>query len=173
MPEGGEIYPHMSLADYRAYAELRVEALNRALRGIPPERVILHVCWGSFHNPHTNDLPLADLIDLVFRVNAQGLSIEASNPRHEHEWTVFERVKLPPGRILIPGVVGHATDLVEHPELVAQRLERYARLVGRENLIAGTDCGLGSRVGHAEIAWAKLRALAEGARIASRRLWGN
>jgi 5-methyltetrahydropteroyltriglutamate--homocysteine methyltransferase len=173
LADGWQIYPGMTLAQYRAYAELRVEAINRALKGIPPDRVILHVCWGSYHNPHTNDLPLADLVDLFFRVNAQGVSIEASNPRHEHEWTVFEKWKLPPGRVLIPGVVGHVTDMVEHPELVAQRLARYAKLVGRDNVIAGTDCGLGSRVGHGEVAWAKLNALAEGARIASRQLWGK
>ncbi len=173
LADGWQIYPDMSLSEYRAYAELRVEALNRALAGIPPDRVILHVCWGSFHNPHTNDLALADILDLILRVNAQGVSIEASNVRHEHEWALFEKVKLPAGRILIPGVVGHATDLVEHPELVAQRLIRYARLVGRENVIAGTDCGIGSRVGHAEIAWAKLSALAHGARLASRELWGH
>jgi 5-methyltetrahydropteroyltriglutamate--homocysteine methyltransferase len=173
LADGWQVYPDMTVAQYRAYAELRVEAINRALKGIPSEQVILHVCWGSFHNPHTNDLPLKDLIDLMFKVNAQAISIEASNVRHEHEWTVFETVKLPPGRILIPGVVGHATDLVEHPELVAQRLVRYAKLVGRENVVAGTDCGLGHRVGHGEIAWAKLNALAEGARIASKQLWGR
>ncbi len=173
LADGWQIYPELSLAQYRAYAELRVEALNRALAGVPADRVILHVCWGSFHNPHTNDLALADLVDLIFRVNAQGVSIEASNVRHEHEWSLFEKVKLPADRILIPGVVGHATDLVEHPELVAQRLVRYAKLVGRENVIAGTDCGIGSRVGHAEIAWAKLNALAQGARLASRELWGR
>jgi 5-methyltetrahydropteroyltriglutamate--homocysteine methyltransferase len=173
LADGWQIYPEMSLSDYRAYAGLRVEALNRALAGIPPDRVIVHVCWGSFHNPHTNDLALQDIIDLIFKVNAQGVSIEASNVRHAHEWALFERIRLPEGRILIPGVVGHATDLVEHPELIAQRLVRYAKLVGRENVIAGTDCGIGSRVGHAEIAWAKLNALAEGARLASRELWGR
>jgi 5-methyltetrahydropteroyltriglutamate--homocysteine methyltransferase len=171
LADGWQVYPQMTLAEYRKYAELRVEALNRALTGIPPEQVILHVCWGSGHHPHVNDLPLRDLIDLFFRVNAQGISIEAANPRHEWEWTVFEDVKLPDGKILIPGVIGHATDIVEHPELVAQRLVRYASLVGRENVIAGTDCGIGSRVGHAEVAWAKLAAMAEGARIASKKLW--
>ena len=160
-------------SDYRRYSDLRIAALNRALEGVPAEQVIVHMCWGSFHNPHTSDLPLHEIIDFLFRVNAGAISIEASNARHEHEWTVFERVKLPAGRILIPGVVGHASDIVEHPELVAQRLVRYARLVGRENVIAGTDCGLGSRVGHAEVAWAKLNALAEGARLASRVLWGK
>ena len=171
LADGWQIYPEMSVRDYQAYAAVRVEALNRALKGIPPENVILHVCWGSFHNPHTNDLPLSDLIDLFFEVNSQGVSIEASNPRHEWEWSVFEDVKLPPDKILIPGLVGHVTDVVEHPMLVAQRLERYAKLVGRENIIAGTDCGIGSRVGHAEVAWAKLSALAEGAGIASKKLW--
>ena len=173
LADGWQMFPEMSVADYRAYAELRIEALNQALQGIDPSRVIFHMCWGSHHHPHANDLPLADLIDLLFKVNAQAISIEASNPRHEHEWTVFEKVKLPPDRILIAGVVGHVTDMIEHPELVAQRLVRYAKLVGRENLFAGTDCGLGSRVGHAEICWAKLNALAEGARIASKQLWGR
>jgi 5-methyltetrahydropteroyltriglutamate--homocysteine methyltransferase len=168
-----QIYPDMTVPQYHAYTELRVEALNRALRGIPADRVIIHMCWGSFHNPHTSDLPLTEIVDYLFKVNAGAVSIEASNARHEHEWTVFEKVKLPAGRILIPGVVGHASDIVEHPELIAQRLIRYAKLVGRENVIAGTDCGLGSRVGHAEVAWAKLNALAEGARLASRQLWGR
>ena len=173
LADGWQMFPEMSVAEYHAYADLRIEALNKALEGIDPARVIFHVCWGSYHNPHTNDLPLSELIDLFFKVRAQAISIEASNPRHEHEWTVFETVKLPPDRILIPGVVGHVTDMIEHPELVAQRLVRYANLVGRENLMAGTDCGLGSRVGHAEICWAKLNALAEGARIASKKLWGR
>ena len=171
LADGWQVYPEMSVAQYHAYADVRVEALNRALRGIPPERVILHVCWGSFHNPHTNDLPLREIVDLFFKVNAQGVSIEQSNPRHEHEWALFRDVKLPPDKVLIPGVVGHITNMVEHPELVAQRLVRYANLVGRENVIAGTDCGIGSRVAHGEIAWAKLRAMAEGARIASKELW--
>ncbi len=171
LADGWQIYPEMELADYRKYADLRVEALNHALKGLPPENVILHVCWGSGHHPHVNDLPLSALIDLFFKVNAQGISIEQANPRHEWEWTVFEETKLPDGKILIPGVVGHATDIVEHPELIAQRLIRYANLVGRENVIGGTDCGVGSRVGHAEVAWAKLAALAEGARIASKKLW--
>ena len=171
LADSWQIYPDMTVADYRSYTELRVEALNRALRGIPADRVIVHMCWGSFHNPHTSDLALTEIVDFLYRVNAEAISIEASNGRHEHEWTVFERFKLPAGRILIPGVVGHASDIVEHPELIAQRLVRYAKLVGRENVIGGTACGLGSRVGHAEVAWAKLNALAEGARIASRMLW--
>jgi 5-methyltetrahydropteroyltriglutamate--homocysteine methyltransferase len=163
----------MTVAEYRRYAELRVDALNHALRDIPREKIRLHVCWGSFHGPHQSDIPLRDIIDIIFKVRAGSYSIEASNPRHEHEWRVFEEVKLPEGAVLIPGVVGHCTDFIEHPELVAERLVRYAKLVGRDNVMAGTDCGLGPRVGHAKIAWAKLEALAEGARLASKRLWGR
>ena len=173
LADGWQIYPEMEVAEYRKYADLRVEALNHALQGIAPESIILHVCWGSGHHPHVSDLPLSSLIDLFFKVNAQGISIEQANPRHEWEWTVFEDTKLPNGKILIPGVVGHATDIVEHPELIAQRIVRYANLVGRENVVGGTDCGVGSRVGHAEVAWAKLAALAEGARIATKKLWGR
>jgi len=167
LADGWQMYPAMSLEDYRRYAALRIDALNHALRGIPEEMVRLHVCWGSGHGPHTHDIPLRDIVDLVLRVRAQCYSIEAANGRHEHEWTVWQDVPLPDGKMLMPGVVGHASDVVEHPELVAQRLVRFAKLVGRENLIAGTDCGLGARVGHAEIAWAKLDALVEGARLAN------
>ena len=166
-----QIHPELDVAGYRRFASLRIEVLNHALRGIPPERVRFHMCWGSYHGPHKYDIPLEQIVDLVLKVNAQCYSIEASNPRHEHEWRVWENVKLPDGKILMPGVVGHASDFVEHPELIAERLERYARLVGRENLIAGTDCGLGARVGHPKIAWAKFEAMAEGAQIASRQLW--
>jgi 5-methyltetrahydropteroyltriglutamate--homocysteine methyltransferase len=173
LPDGWQMYPDMSVAEYRHYAELRVEALNYALSGIPREKIRLHVCWGSFHGPHENDIPLRDIVDIVFKVRAASYSIEASNPRHEHEWRVFENVRLPEGAVLIPGVVGHCTDFIEHPELVAERLVRYAKLVGRERVMAGTDCGLGPRVGHAKIAWAKLEALVEGARLASRELWGR
>jgi 5-methyltetrahydropteroyltriglutamate--homocysteine methyltransferase len=173
LPDGWQMYPGMSVAEYRAYARLRVEALNHGLRGIPREMIRLHVCWGSFHGPHRNDIPLRDIIDLIFAVPASGFSIEASNPCHEHEWRVFEEVTLPEGAVLIPGVVGHCTDFIEHPELVAERLVKYATLVGRENVMAGTDCGLGPRVGHATIAWAKLAALAEGARLATKQLWGR
>jgi 5-methyltetrahydropteroyltriglutamate--homocysteine methyltransferase len=165
------MYPDMSVRDYRKYATLRVDAINHALRGIPREKVRLHVCWGSFHGPHRNDIPLEHIIDIIFRVRASSYSIEASNPCHEHEWRLFEKVKPPEGAVLIPGVVGHATDFIEHPELVADRLEKYAKLLGRENVMGGTDCGLGPRVGSPEIAWAKLEALAKGARIASKRLW--
>jgi 5-methyltetrahydropteroyltriglutamate--homocysteine methyltransferase len=168
-----QIHPHLSVAEYRTFAALRVEALNHALRDIPPERVRLHVCWGSYHGPHKYDIPLKDMVDLILKVRVEGYSVEASNPRHEHEWRVWEDVKLPAGKVLIPGVVGHATDFIEHPELVAERLVRYARLVGRENVIAGTDCGLGGRVGHPKIVWAKFEAMAEGARLATRQLWNR
>jgi 5-methyltetrahydropteroyltriglutamate--homocysteine methyltransferase len=173
LADAWQIHPHMSVAEYRKFAALRIEALNHALRYVPPERVRFHVCWGSYHGPHKHDLPLRDFVDLVLAVRAQGYSIEASNPRHEHEWRVWEDVRLPEGKILIPGVVGHASDFVEHPELVAERLIKYARLVGRENVIAGTDCGLGPRVGHPRIAWAKFEALVEGARLATRQLWSD
>ncbi len=173
LPDGWNCLPDITLADYRSYATLRVDALNHALRGIPREKVRLHVCWGSFHGPHHDDIPLRDIIDLIFRVNAGSYSIEASNPCHEHEWRVFEEVKLPEGATLIPGVVGHCTDFIEHPDLVAERLVRYARLVGRENVLAGTDCGLGTRVGHESICWAKFEAMAEGARRATKILWGR
>ena len=173
LPDGWACLPGISIADYRNYATLRVDALNHALRGIPREKVRLHVCWGSFHGPHHDDIALRDIIDLIFRVNAGSYSIEASNPCHEHEWRVFEEVKLPQGATLIPGVVGHCTDFIEHPDLVAERLVRYARLVGRENVLAGTDCGLGTRVGHESICWAKFEAMAEGARRATKILWGR
>jgi 5-methyltetrahydropteroyltriglutamate--homocysteine methyltransferase len=173
LPDGWQMYPKMSVAEYRKYAQLRVDALNHALRDIPKEKVRLHVCWGSFHGPHQGDIPLPEIIDIIFSVRAMTFSIEASNPVHEHEWDVFEKVKLPEGAVLVPGVVGHCSDFIEHPALVAQRLERYAALVGKENVMAGTDCGLGPRVGHAKIAWAKLRAMAEGARLASKELWGR
>jgi 5-methyltetrahydropteroyltriglutamate--homocysteine methyltransferase len=171
LPDGWQMFPGMSVPEYVRYAALRVEALNHALRGIPAEQVRLHFCWGSQHGPHRDDIPLRFIIELVRSVPAGCYSFEAANPRHEHEWTVWEDVDLPDGTLLMPGVVGHATDIIEHPELVAQRLVRYARLVGRENVIAGTDCGLGGRVGHPEIVWAKLEDLAAGARLASRQLW--
>jgi 5-methyltetrahydropteroyltriglutamate--homocysteine methyltransferase len=172
LPDAWQIYPDMTVPEYRGYAQVRIEALNHALRGIPPEQVRLHVCWGSYHGPHKYDIPLREIVDIVLGVPAQGYSIEASNPRHEHEWQLWEDVKLPEGKLLIPGVVSHCSDFVEHPELVAQRLVRFAELVGRENVIAGTDCGLGERVGHPSIVWAKFEALAEGARLATRQLWG-
>jgi len=172
LPDGWQMYPEMTVPEYRRYAELRVEALNHALRDCPREQVRLHICWGSGHGPHKHDIPLRDIIDVVLKVRAECYSIEASNPRHDHEYHVWEEVKLPEGTMLMPGVIGHATDIIEHPELVAERLVRYATLVGRENVIAGTDCGVGSRVSHPEIAWAKFEAMAEGARLATRQLWG-
>jgi 5-methyltetrahydropteroyltriglutamate--homocysteine methyltransferase len=173
LPDGWACLPEITVPEYRRYAALRIDALNHALRDIPKEKVRLHVCWGSFHGPHHDDIPLKDIIDLIFRVRAGSYSIEASNPCHEHEWRVFEEVKLPEGATLVPGVVGHCTDFIEHPDLVAERLMRYAKLVGRENVLAGTDCGLGTRVGHPSICWAKLEAMAEGARRATRILWGG
>jgi 5-methyltetrahydropteroyltriglutamate--homocysteine methyltransferase len=163
----------MSVPEYRRYAELRVDALNHGLRDIPPEKIRFHTCWGSYHGPHKFDIPLRDIVDIILKVNANTYSIEASNPRHEHEWRVWQEVKLPQGKVIVPGVVGHATDIVEHPEVIAERLLRYARIVGRENVMAGTDCGLGPRVGDPQIAWAKFAAMAEGARIATKHLWGR
>jgi 5-methyltetrahydropteroyltriglutamate--homocysteine methyltransferase len=173
LPDGWNCLPDITIPDYRKYAAMRVDALNHALRGIPREKVRLHVCWGSHHGPHHDDIPLKDIIDLIFRVNAGSFSIEASNPCHEHEWRVFEHAKLPAGATLIPGVVGHCSDFIEHPDLVAERLVRYANLVGRENVLAGTDCGLGTRVGHPSICWAKFETMVEGARRATKLLWGR
>ena len=172
LPDAWQMHPHMDLAEYRKYAALRVDAIIHALRGIPPERVRLHVCWGSYHGPHKYDIPLRDIVDLILKIPVGAYSLEASNPRHEHEWQVWEDVKLPEDKLLIPGVVSHVSNVVEHPELVAQRLLRFAKVVGRENVIAGTDCGLGTRVGHPKIAWAKFEAMAEGARLATKQLWG-
>jgi 5-methyltetrahydropteroyltriglutamate--homocysteine methyltransferase len=164
------IVPTPTVAEYRKFAEVRIDALNHALQGLPEDRVRYHICWGSWHGPHTHDLPLRHLVDLMLKVKAGAYSVEAANPRHEHEWKVWKDVKLPDGKILIPGVVSHASNVVEHPELVADRIALYASLVGRENVIAGTDCGLGLRV-HPQIAWAKLKALSEGAALATKQLW--
>jgi 5-methyltetrahydropteroyltriglutamate--homocysteine methyltransferase len=158
------------LAEYRKRAGRQVEIVNHALRGLPEDRVRYHICWGSWHGAHAYDLPLKDVVDLLLQVRAQGYVIEAANARHEHEWQIWKDVKLPEGKILIPGVVAHATNGIEHPELVAWRIRNFASVVGRENLIAGTDCGLGYRV-HPQIAWAKLKTLAEGAKLASESLW--
>ncbi|HEY7495845.1 MAG TPA: epoxyalkane--coenzyme M transferase, partial [Candidatus Tectomicrobia bacterium] len=167
--------PTPSLAEYRKFATLRIAALNHALADLPPERVRYHLCWGSWHGPHTTDVPLKDILDLILTVRAGAYSIEAANPRHAHEWQVWETVQLPAGKVLIPGVVAHTTNTVEHPELVAWRLVNFARLVGRENVMAGTDCGFSQGAFnprlHASIVWAKLRTLAEGAALASRQLW--
>jgi 5-methyltetrahydropteroyltriglutamate--homocysteine methyltransferase len=173
LADAWQVHPQMDVPEHRKFAELRIEALNHALRDIPPERVRFHMCWGSYHGPHKYDIPLRDIVDLILKVRAEGYSIEASNPCHDHEWRVWEDVTLPEGTVLIPGVVGHASDFIEHPELVAERLVKYARLVGRENVIAGTDCGLGPRVGHPKISWAKFQAMAEGARLATKQLWGR
>ena len=173
LPDGWQFMSKMTVPEYRQYAELRVDALNHGLRGIPPDRVRFHTCWGSYHGPHKYDIPLRDIVDLILKVKANTISIEAANPRHEHEWRVWEEVKLPAGKVLVPGVVGHATDIVEHPQAIADRLVRYAKIVGRENIMAGTDCGLGPRVGDPQIAWAKFEAMAEGARLATKELWSR
>jgi len=164
------INPEPSVEEYRQLSMIRVEALNHALRGFPRERIRFHLCWGSWHGPHVTDIPLRDIVDVILAVNCRAYSFEAGNVRHEHEWKVWREVKLPDDRILIPGVVSHATNVVEHPELVADRIVRFAQVVGRERVIAGTDCGLGGRV-HPDIAWAKLAALAEGAALASHQLY--
>jgi 5-methyltetrahydropteroyltriglutamate--homocysteine methyltransferase len=163
--------PEPGIDEYRKFAALRVEALNHALRGLPEDRIRYHICWGSWHGPHSTDLPLANIVDVMLQVKAGAFSIEAGNVRHEHEWKVWRDVKLPDGKILIPGVVSHATNVLEHRELVADRILRFAGIVGRENVIAGTDCGLGGRI-HPQLAWAKLEALAQGAALASHQLWG-
>ncbi len=167
-------YKDKTLAEFRKIVEMHVEALNHALSGIAPEQVRIHLCWGNYEGPHHHDVALRDIIDIVLKARAGAISYEAANPRHEHEWEVFSKVKLPDGKALIPGVIDSVSNFIEHPELIAQRLCRVADLVGRENVMAGTDCGFGtvgvSRV-DGEIAWAKLRAMADGARIASDRLW--
>ena len=156
--------------DYRRFTMKRVEALNYAIRGLPQDRIRFHLCWGSWHGPHTTDIELKDMVEMLLEIDAGSYSFEAANARHEHEWKVWQDVKLPEEKKIVPGIVGHATNVIEHPELVAERIERFAGVVGRENVIAATDCGLGGRV-HPMVAWAKLGALAEGARLASKRLW--
>jgi 5-methyltetrahydropteroyltriglutamate--homocysteine methyltransferase len=172
LADAWQMHPEMTLAEYRKYQELRITALNHALRDLPVDRVRFHMCWGSYHGPHKYDIPLKDIVDLILKVRASAYSIEASNPCHEHEWRVWKEVKLPDDKLLIPGVVGHYSDFIEHPRAIADRLVRYAGIVGRENVIAGTDCGIGSRVGHPQVGWAKFQAMAEGARLASKELWG-
>jgi 5-methyltetrahydropteroyltriglutamate--homocysteine methyltransferase len=165
----------LSLEEFRKMARLHVEALNHAVRNIPPGRLRMHLCWGNYEGPHHYDVPLADILDIAFTGRPSGVSFEASNPRHAHEWKVFERVTLPADKVIIPGVIDSTTNFIEHPELVAERIGRYAQLVGRENVIAGTDCGFGTWVGQAavdpDVTWAKLASLAEGARLASREFW--
>ena len=168
-------FAHLSLPEFRKKAELHVEALNAALRNIPPDRLRLHMCWGNYEGPHHCDVPLADVIDIVLKARPSAIVLEAANPRHAHEWKVFESVKLPDGKLLIPGVIESKSNFIEHPELIAQRIGRYASLVGRENVMAGSDCGYGTWVGQAavdpDVVWAKMAAMAEGARIASREFW--
>jgi 5-methyltetrahydropteroyltriglutamate--homocysteine methyltransferase len=164
-------YPEWTVEDLRKYLGFAVEIINHALRGLPQDQIRFHCCWGSGHRPHVNDIELKYVADLLLQINATQYSIEAGNVRHEHEYHVWETVKLPPGKMLMPGVISHATDLVEHPEVVADRIIKYAERVGRENVQTGTDCGIGSRVGHEEIVWAKLKAMSDGAALASKRLW--
>jgi 5-methyltetrahydropteroyltriglutamate--homocysteine methyltransferase len=165
----------LGLEEFRKMARLHIAALDHALRNVPAERVRLHLCWGNYEGPHHYDVALADIIDLVFEARPAGISFEAANPRHGHEWRLFERLKLPPGKVIIPGVIDSTTNFIEHPELVAERISRYAKLVGREHVIASTDCGFGTWVGQAavdpDIVWAKLASLAAGARLASREFW--
>jgi 5-methyltetrahydropteroyltriglutamate--homocysteine methyltransferase len=168
-------YAELSVAEWRKKAQLHVDALNHAVRNIPAEQLRMHLCWGNYEGPHHCDVPLADVIDIVFRAKPTAIALEAANPRHAHEWKLFETVRLPEGKVLIPGVIESKSNFVEHPELVAQRIGRYANLVGRENVMAGSDCGYGTWVGQAavdpDVVWAKMAAMAEGARIASRRFW--
>ena len=164
-----------SLEEFKKEARLNIEALNHALANIPADRLRMHLCWGNYEGPHHYDVPIADIIDVVFAAKPAGISFEAANPRHAHEWKVFETVKLPEGKVLIPGVLESKTNFIEHPELIAQRIGRYAKLVGRENVIAGSDCGYGTWVGQAavdpQVVWAKMAAMAEGARLATKEFW--
>jgi 5-methyltetrahydropteroyltriglutamate--homocysteine methyltransferase len=168
-------YADLSLAEFRKRAAMHVQALNHALANIPSEQCRMHVCWGNYEGPHHHDVAFADIIDIVLAARPSAVSFEAANPRHAHEWTLFERIKLPDGKVLIPGVIESKSNFIEHPELVAQRLARFAKLVGRENVIAGSDCGYGTWVGQSavdrDVVWAKLAAMAEGARLASRQFW--
>jgi 5-methyltetrahydropteroyltriglutamate--homocysteine methyltransferase len=165
----------LSIEQFRARIQQQVEALNHAVAGIPPEQLRMHLCWGNYEGPHHLDVPLKDIIDVVFSARPSAISFEGCNPRHDHEWKLFEQVKLPEGKMLIPGMLDSTTNYIEHPEVVAQRIVRYARVVGRENVLAGTDCGFAHFVGRAQvdpkIAWAKLRAMADGAQLASAELW--
>jgi 5-methyltetrahydropteroyltriglutamate--homocysteine methyltransferase len=168
-------YADLSLPEWRKKAQMHVEALNHAVANIAPEQLRMHLCWGNYEGPHHCDVPLADVIDIVFRARPSAIALEAANPRHAHEWTLFETVKLPEGKLLIPGVIESKSNFIEHPELIAQRIGRYAKLVGRENVMAGSDCGFGTWVGQAavdpDVVWSKMAAMAEGARIASREFW--
>lgn len=164
------VNPEPAVEDYRKFSMRRVEALNHAIRGLPEDRIRFHLCWGSWHGPHTTDIAMRDIVDVMLAVKCRAYSFEAGNVRHEHEWKVWQDVKLPDGKLILPGIVSHATNVVEHPELVAERIVRFANLVGKERVIGSTDCGLGGRV-HPQIAWAKLESLAQGAALATRQLW--
>jgi 5-methyltetrahydropteroyltriglutamate--homocysteine methyltransferase len=168
-------YADLPLPEFRKRARMHVEALNHAVANIPAEQLRIHLCWGNYEGPHHCDVPLADVIDIVFLAKPHAISLEAANPRHAHEWQLFESVKLPEGKVLIPGVIESKSNFIEHPELIAQRIGRYANLVGRENVIAGSDCGYGTWVGQAavdpDVVWAKFAALAQGAELASREFW--
>jgi 5-methyltetrahydropteroyltriglutamate--homocysteine methyltransferase len=168
-------YAALSLEEFKKAARVHIDALNHALTNVPPEQARLHLCWGNYEGPHHYDVPLADILDVVFAAKPAGLSFEASNPRHAHEWRVFETIKLPAGKVIIPGVIDSTTNFIEHPDLVAERITKYAKLVGRENVLAGTDCGFGTWVGQSavdpDIVWAKLASMADGARRASRELF--
>jgi 5-methyltetrahydropteroyltriglutamate--homocysteine methyltransferase len=165
------INPVPTVEEYQKFTMMRVEALNHAIKGLPRDRIRFHLCWGSWHGPHTTDIPMRDIVDVMLAIEASAYSFEAGNVRHEHEWKVWQDVKLPDDKLMLPGVVSHATNVVEHPELVCERIMRFANVVGRERVIASTDCGLGGRI-HPQIAWAKLEALAQGASLASKHLWG-
>ena len=167
-----QIVPEPTVEAYRKFSMVRVEALNHAIRDLPQDRIRFHLCWGSWHGPHVTDLPMRDIVDVMLAIKCQAYSFEAANVRHEHEWSMWREVKLPSDKLILPGIVSHATNVVEHPDLVAERILRFASVVGRERVIASTDCGLGGRV-HPDIAWAKLDTLAQGARIASRQLWAK
>src|SRR5262249_37700740 len=164
------VNPEPTADEYRKFSMVRVEALNHAIKGLPEDRIRFHLCWGSWHGPHTTDIPMREIVDVMLAVKCRAYSFEAGNVRHEHEWRVWQDGKLPDGKLILPGLLRHATNVVENPELVAERIARFANLVGKERVIASTDCGLGGRV-HSQIAWAKLEALAQGAALATRQLW--
>jgi 5-methyltetrahydropteroyltriglutamate--homocysteine methyltransferase len=173
LPDGFGLYTHLDVPAYRTFQVLRIAALNRSIAGLPASRIRMHVCWGAHKGPHNTEIPLQDIVDLMLDVQVEAYSVEAANPRHAHEWHLWEHVKLPAGKILIPGVVGHDSDTIEHPELVAERLCNYASVVGRDNIIAGTDCGFGTSRLHPTIAHLKLQTLVAGARLASQKLWNR
>jgi 5-methyltetrahydropteroyltriglutamate--homocysteine methyltransferase len=168
-------YADLDLKEFRKRITLHIEALNHAVKNVPAEQLRMHLCWGNYEGPHHHDVPLADIIDIVFTAKPNAISLEGANPRHNHEWAVFKTVKLPAGKVLIPGVIESKSNFIEHPEVIAQRIGRYAKLVGRENVIAGSDCGYGTWVGQAavdpDVVFAKLKAMADGARIATKQFW--